>query len=115
MTAERPRVVFDCVVYVQALISGRGPSAACIEEIKRGAAALLISPQIMAEVREVPLRPALSGRYKHLTREFIETFVKDVERYAASIASPPRRSRCRGTRRMSRISTWPSPPRRGIW
>jgi uncharacterized protein len=90
MSDQPARAVFDCVVFVQALISDRGPAAACIEQVKRAAVALFISPEVMAEVRGVPLRPALSRRYRHLTPQMIETFAKDIERNAIYIENPPK-------------------------
>jgi len=90
MSDKPPRTVFDCVVFVQALISGRGPSAACIRLVQEASVALFISPEVMAEVRDVPLRPALTRRYRHLTPELVAAFVADVERHAVWLEKPPR-------------------------
>ena len=89
MSQTPPIVVFDCVVFIQPLISERGPAAACIEQVKRGVVSLFISPYVMSEVRDVAARPTLFKKYRHLTPEFVDVFARDVERYAVSIETPP--------------------------
>jgi putative PIN family toxin of toxin-antitoxin system len=89
MIQNPPVVVYDCVIFIQALISGRGPAAACIERVKRGAVSLCISPYVMSEIRDVAARPALVGKYRHLTPEFVDAFAQDVARYGVSVQSTP--------------------------
>ncbi len=43
MRTERPRVVFDCNLFLQAAISSGGPAAACMELVDEGAVTLVIS------------------------------------------------------------------------
>ena len=88
MTA--PRVVFDAVVFVQALISGRGPAAACVQHALAGKMILFLSDAILAEVSEVPLRPELTGRYPCLTPRRVSSFVHDLRSVAVHVPTPPR-------------------------
>lgn len=90
MTLTPPRVVFDSVVFVQALISGRGAAAACIERVLAGDAILFISDAILREIKDVPLRPELVRRYPHLTPERVNGLVKTVTAVAIYIPMPPR-------------------------
>jgi putative PIN family toxin of toxin-antitoxin system len=83
-----PRVVFDAVVYVQALISGRGPAAACIERILSGKAILFLSDAILAEITDVPLRPELTRRYSHLTPAAVTEFVRELRAVAVHVPAP---------------------------
>jgi putative PIN family toxin of toxin-antitoxin system len=83
-----PRVVFDAVVFVQALISGRGPAAACVETVRAGQAALFLSDAIVAEMKDVPRRPELTSRYRHLTSERVDEFVRDVQTMSIHVATP---------------------------
>jgi len=85
-----PRVVLDTVVFVQCLISGRGPAAACINHLRRGHFILFISDAILAELRDVPLRPELTQKYSQLTAARVEAFIKDVRSRAVSIHAPPK-------------------------
>ncbi len=90
MTPSPPRVVFDAVVFVQALINGRGPSASCIERISTGEAILFLSNAILAEIQNVPLRRELTRRYAHLTPRLVESFVENIQAIAMHIAAPPK-------------------------
>ena len=84
-----PRVVLDTVVFVQALISNRGPSAACIERAKAGQFALLLSQQLIEEMMDVPLRPDLTRRYSRLTPPRVQAFVDEIVRVALVLPTPP--------------------------
>jgi putative PIN family toxin of toxin-antitoxin system len=53
MTASRaPRVVYDCNIYVQALISVRGPAARCVVKAAADEVTLFVTPLILDEIRE---------------------------------------------------------------
>jgi putative PIN family toxin of toxin-antitoxin system len=88
MSQSLPRVVLDTVIYVQALISGRGASAGCVDRLKAGRFVVLLSNAVLAEMRDVPLRPELTRRYPYLTPQRVEAFVKEIESLALSIPAP---------------------------
>ncbi|MEA2734710.1 MAG: uncharacterized protein QOE14_1161 [Humisphaera sp.] len=52
MSDAAPRVVYDCNIYVQALINSAGPAGRCVDEAIDGAVALFVSPFVLAEIRE---------------------------------------------------------------
>jgi uncharacterized protein len=52
-----PRAVLDTNVLVSALISPGGASAQLLIEFRAGAFELVVSPRLLAELREVLLRP----------------------------------------------------------
>jgi hypothetical protein len=54
MTHPADRVVFDCVVYAQTMMSSRGPSAACVELARQKHIALAWGRQTIEEIRELP-------------------------------------------------------------
>jgi predicted nucleic acid-binding protein len=56
--------------------------------VKAGAAVLFLSDAVLAEVREVPLRPELTRRYRHLTPERVAAFVADVQASAVHVGIP---------------------------
>jgi putative PIN family toxin of toxin-antitoxin system len=88
MSQSLPRVVLDTVVYVQALISGRGASAGCIDRLKALRFIVLLSDAVIAEMRDVPLRPQLTRKYTFLTPDRVDAFVTEIESLALSIAAP---------------------------
>ena len=53
MIEDVSRVVLDTVVFVQALISGRGHAAGCIDPLCAGRFVLLMSDDTFAELKDV--------------------------------------------------------------
>jgi putative PIN family toxin of toxin-antitoxin system len=56
----RPRVVYDCNIYLQSLTSRTGPSAACIELAILEEVELYWSDAVLDEVRKLPRHPELA-------------------------------------------------------
>jgi hypothetical protein len=89
MSSDPPRVVLDTVVFLQALISGRGAAAACLDRLREGRFVLLLSDDTLTEAREVPSRPELRARYSQLTPERVTAFFGEVGSLAVMIHRPP--------------------------
>jgi putative PIN family toxin of toxin-antitoxin system len=88
MTDSLPRVVLDTVVFVQALISGRGHAAGCLEQLRAGRFVLLMSDATFDELKDVPLRPSLAAKYPFITSDKVTAFVAEIESLAVRIANP---------------------------
>ena len=73
----RERVVFDCNVFLQALLSSRGPAFGCIELARAGDVAVFVSPYVLQELRRTPQHPDLK-RFSRLTAESVELFIVDL-------------------------------------
>lgn len=71
--------VFDCMVYLQAVTNAAGPAFACFRLVDEGRLSLVVSPVILAEVREVLNRPALQRKFPHLTTERVGEFLQVVD------------------------------------
>ena len=59
MTPSRPRVILDCNILVQAVLSPDGPGRACVELADAGVIALVTSRESLAEARDVLNRPEI--------------------------------------------------------
>lgn len=68
------RVVFDCMVFIQALARPNGPAAACFSHVTDGKCELIISDKVLKEIHEVVNRPKLRRTFIRATDEDIETF-----------------------------------------
>lgn len=90
MSQTPPRVVLDTMIFVQALISGRGAAAGCIDRLKTGRFILLLSAPVIAEMRAVPLRPELTRKYSHLTVERVAAFYAEIEALSVLVPAPPK-------------------------
>ena len=73
-----PRVVFDCNIYVQALMSPAGPSGQCLTSALRGDVVLFISDAVIEEVRDVVSWPHLASRF-NITPESLALLLEVIE------------------------------------
>jgi len=79
VSPEPPRVVFDCVIFAQALINPKGPAGECVKAAEGGECLLHVSPFVLQEIRELPNKlPVRHG----ITPERVETLIRQVREYA---------------------------------
>jgi putative PIN family toxin of toxin-antitoxin system len=89
MSAAPPRVVFDCVVFLQAMIAKHGPSGECVAWARDGRLALFISNPLLAELADVAMRPRLTRKYAALSASRVSAFIADIERHSVLAPNPP--------------------------
>jgi putative PIN family toxin of toxin-antitoxin system len=81
-----PRVVYDCNIFVQALLSTSGAAGECIRRAMAKEVALYLSKDLLSEIRETPFKPTprklgiTVERTEHLISTLLEvsTVVNDV-------------------------------------
>ncbi len=76
--APPPRVVFDCMVYLQATVNASGPAAALRRLVDHNEVALFVSHDILEEVREVLSRPKIRQRNPAITDERVDALLRRV-------------------------------------
>lgn len=76
--APPPRVVFDCMVYLQATVNASGPAAALLRLVDHNEVALFVSHDILEEVREVLSRPKIRQRNPAITDERVDALLRRV-------------------------------------
>jgi putative PIN family toxin of toxin-antitoxin system len=86
MSTAPQRVVFDCVVFAQALISDSGPAAQCVALARSGTIRLVLSDIVITEIRELPSK--LPARLL-VTSERVEAFLNEVAPLAEMIDDVP--------------------------
>jgi uncharacterized protein len=84
------RAVFDCVILLQAAGRPTGPAAACLQAVRAGRLELVISPDILAEVRDVLTRPKTLRKFPALTPEAVDVFLADLAGHATTLAAAPK-------------------------
>ena len=89
MNDSFPRVVLDTVVFIQALLGGRGHAAGCIQRLKAGRFVLLMSDETIAELQDVPFPPKLRAKYPFITDEAVVAFTAEIESLSVRIPRPP--------------------------
>jgi hypothetical protein len=68
------------MVFLQAAAKPLGPAGACINRAELGHAVLLVSTEIMEEVRDVLNRPDIQRKFRTLTPERAADIIARVER-----------------------------------
>ena len=71
-----PEAVFDCMIYLQALVNEQGPATACVKSVAEGRVLLLYSDEIVAELRDVLFRPKLQQKFPRLTTDRAEALIQ---------------------------------------
>jgi len=91
MNAEKPRVVFDCMVYLQAAARGLSRARACLRLAEIRQIHLFISRPIVAEVQDVLSRDRIRQRFDALTDESVAIFLDRVRKASRLIKTVPKR------------------------
>ena len=82
--------VFDCVVYVQAVLSSKGPAFACLSLADEKHINLYFSSDILDELKRSLHSPSLRKQSKRLTDGRVETFLERVVNAGTLAPNPPR-------------------------
>ena len=70
MSGEILRAVFDCNIFIQALLNPNSVAAKCLDAVRRGKAELFISKDTLAEIGDVVLRPIVKISLQKLAVNF---------------------------------------------
>jgi predicted nucleic acid-binding protein len=84
-----PAVVFDCMVFVQALGNAKGPACACYELVRAGRLTLYVSRETISELGDVLSRPKVRRKLPALTDESVEAFLRNVLGRATMLSVAP--------------------------
>lgn len=89
--ADRPKVVFDCMTYLQATASPDGPAAACLRLLDTDTISLYVSADTLREVGDVLTRPRVRQKNPRLTDEGRDALLRRLARQAVLLDPVPRR------------------------
>lgn len=73
-----PKVVFDCNIFVQAFFNAKGPAASCVRLVENEIVTLLLSAEVLAELRDVLSRPKLQKKFPAASSELVDEFLRRV-------------------------------------
>lgn len=89
MNTLKPRVVFDCMIYLQAVVRDTSLAANCLRLAEMHQIELFISRKIIAEVQEVLGRDKIRERFKTITNARVTEFLQRIQRTANRIHPVP--------------------------
>lgn len=87
---KKVRAVFDCMIFLQGAARRESPAGMCLSLVELGAVELLISREIVDEVRDVLMRPKVREKFLSLTDDLVNQFVEAIRNHAAIIENVPR-------------------------
>jgi putative PIN family toxin of toxin-antitoxin system len=90
VSPARPRVILDCNTVLQGFISPDGPGGACLRLVEGHRITLLLSPAILAEMREVLTRPFVREKRPDLTVELADRLLAALSYLAVVLRDVPR-------------------------
>ena len=89
MSSSIPTVVYDCNIFIQALININGPSGSYVSHSLAGNVLLLLSAYVLSEIREAPNKPTPARL--GVTVERTETLIDDLLKSAVIVPAVPTR------------------------
>ncbi|MBX3278685.1 MAG: putative toxin-antitoxin system toxin component, PIN family [Acidobacteria bacterium] len=90
MSTEKPRIVLDCVVCLQAAAKEKSPAAACLRLAENHHLQLFISRAIIKEIQDVLSRDYVRARFKTLTDASVNAFIERLHQSSELIRDVPR-------------------------
>ena len=90
-TESRPKVVFDCMIFLQGVVGKEfSPAAQCLELFESGAIELFVSYALLNEISDVLTRPKLRNKFKKLTQERADELIEGLLDRASMIELAPK-------------------------
>jgi putative PIN family toxin of toxin-antitoxin system len=87
---EKPRVVFDCNVLLQAVAREKSVAAKCLNLAEIGRIQLFVSREALAEVEDVLNRPEIRARFPDLSDEIVGAFLKRLQKLSVLVRLVPK-------------------------
>ena len=83
--------VFDCNIIWQSFFFENGVSAKCKKLVDDDKIILLLSPEVLDEMREVMTRPEFLARFESVTEKTVDKFLEQLAKKSVFIKVVPRK------------------------
>jgi putative PIN family toxin of toxin-antitoxin system len=88
---EKPRVVFDCNVLLQAAAREKSIAAKCLNFAESGLIQLCVSREVLAEVEDVLNRPEIRVHFPDFSDEIVGAFLKRLQKLSVFVRHVPKK------------------------
>lgn len=88
---DRPRVVFDCNVLLQAAAREKSVAAKCLNLAESGLIQICVSREVLIEAEDVLNRPEIRAHFPDLSDEIVGAFLKRLQKLSAFIHPVPKK------------------------
>lgn len=90
ISSDKIRVVFDCNIYLQAVVRGGSPAGLCFKLAEKRIIKLFVNEDILAELKDVLNRPEIRNKFANLTDERIEELLNSLANISESLKDVPK-------------------------
>lgn len=88
---DKPRVVFDCNVLLQAAAREKSVAAKCLNLAESGLIQICVSREVLAEVEDVLNRPEIRAHFPDLSDEIVGAFLKRLQKLSVLVRPVPKK------------------------
>lgn len=88
---DKPRVVFDCNVLLQAAARERSVAAKCLNLAESDLIQPFLSREVLAEVEDVLTRPEIRAHFPDLSDEIVGAFLKRLQKLSVLVRPVPKK------------------------
>lgn len=88
---DKPRVVFDCNVLLQAAAREKSTAAKCLNLAESGLVQICVSREVIAEAEDVLNRPEIRAYFPDLSDEIVGAFLKRLEKLSVLVRPVPKK------------------------
>lgn len=88
---DKPRVVFDCNVLLQAAAREKSVAAKCLNLAESGLVQICVSREVLAEAEDVLNRPEIRAHFPDLSDEIVGAFLKRLEKLSVLVRPVPKK------------------------
>jgi putative PIN family toxin of toxin-antitoxin system len=88
---EKPRVVFDCNVLLQAAARERSVAAKCLNLVETDLIQLFVSREVFAEVEDILNRPEIRAHFPDLSDGIVGAFLKRLKKLSVLVQYVPKK------------------------
>ncbi len=85
------KAVFDCNIFWQIFFSTKGIGAKCWELVTTERVELIVSSDILDEIRDVLTRPETQTKFTKATNENVDVFLEEIIEFATFVSVVPKR------------------------
>ena len=88
---DKPRVVFDCNVLLQAVAREKSAAAKCLNLAESGLIQICVSRAVLAEAEDVLNRPEIRTHFQDLSDEIVGAFLKRLQKLSVLVHPVPKK------------------------
>jgi putative PIN family toxin of toxin-antitoxin system len=88
---DKPRVVFDCNVLLQAAAREKSAGAKCLNLAESGLIQIYVSREVLAEAEDVLNRPEIRKHFPDLSYEIVGAFLKRLQKLSVLVRPVPKK------------------------